>query len=229
MRILCPLLLANLLLFANGVRAAEEEPAPLPPAGTWARYHVVIKGTDAAEQTGELTVKFLGSEQVEGKNCRWIEFRWKFQDWAQVEQYLATEQALRESKLPLHESLKGRVRDDEGPTRDLLPPNCTGPSFVLFWLPGARKAAEQVDETVTVEYQRGRLTSKLGYRTVQRSGPEIDGAPLPAKREYTVWVHPEVPMHLRLRIRGTEGAGPGGTWSHEQTLQDFGQEEESKN
>jgi hypothetical protein len=170
-----------------------------------------------------MTLKFLGSEQRDGQACRWVEIRWKFADFRQIEQFLATEKSLRESRLPLHESLKGRVQNDDDAWIDLSPPDCTGPSYLLLTLPGARQAAEKIEEPQAIEYQRGRLTAQGGYRTIQRNSSKFD------RIEYMVWPHPDVPMgHIRLRIRGTSGEGDAfRRWSREDTLQDFGRDGEN--
>jgi len=223
MRVLRSFLIVGAFLAAD-LRAADDGETALPPPGSWARYHTVHRGPRKSEDIGEMTLRFLGSEIHDGQNCRWIEMRSKFEDFELVEQYLATEQALRENSRPLRHPLKCRVRKDDDDWIELTAPIERDGSNPLLWLPGARRAAEKIEEPRAIEYQRGRLTSAQAYRSIQQFDPKIDDTPEPMRFEHTVWLHPDVPTgHVCLRTLIIIGAGDSAqTWRTEQTLQDFG-------
>ena len=113
-KIAAVLLVGILLAFQTSVHA-EGLLYRLPKDGTWAEYKMEGKGTnrDGSEVTltGTLKLSSVGTAQVDGKPCRWIELKINVkrnkEDFTTIDKLLIPEQQLTVGKKdPLQHILK---------------------------------------------------------------------------------------------------------------------------
>lgn len=166
--------LSLVFVLCNGVQAeepkqpAKETPKPgpqpllqtLPEDGAWVTYFVLMK-TNGNENQAEWTAASVGTKQVDGNPYRWLELSAKSGGSVyRVYKALIPESKFVPGKNPIRDAKEIWVRygnetprrissiRDEDPTLDLL-------------LSGPVSNVKKLDETETVDWQKGRLKCEI--------------------------------------------------------------------
>jgi hypothetical protein len=172
-------------LTACGAADAEDAPADkLPEPGSWVRYYVIATGPNiTGESTSTLTLKFLDRVQEQGRDCRWIELDDEPTSTDEgrsrsVHKLLLPEEALLRETNPCRVGIRGWQQYGQAPPQPVetrfkgkafdMQDIYTGP--LLVFLPGSRAKLRRLDESATVEFQRGRLEQAVVFEGQHKAG-----------------------------------------------------------
>jgi hypothetical protein len=236
----------GLVLLANRLVRAEEEPAKLPKDGWWVRY--VVTGNDQGnndESPMKCTYSLVGSANENGQLCRWIEVKSDrtFDGKKQVDtlKFLVPEKELLQSEKPLNSLVRCWRRIDDGDPGQMTfgqPAGVAG-TYSSVWsadfafgrdliiFPGPQQKLKPVDEQKVIDYQRGRFDVRAGragkFFAARRSMP--DGRKQSIALDFIVWNDPAVApgfaaAKTTVDVRVDDVTVLAGT--SEWTIEDFG-------
>lgn len=145
-----------IIALLSSVASAEGLLYQLPDDGHWVRFEMIVsKWKTPAKSVGKLTLSSVGTEQIDGRKCRWIEIdfdtNWRAQPNKYVCKLLIPEEHLGTGKDPLKHLLKACVKkNDAAPLEgedlhDLLGP--VQHNFVGYLLHGPFKTEEKLEAT----------------------------------------------------------------------------------
>lgn len=176
------------------LRADDAPPAPLPKSGSWARYHVSVTA-GGQDISGKFTLKVLGEEQVNGADCRWVEFKSSVQvegrEEAGVSKILLPSKRLLSGDDPASHVARGWMQQNKDEPR-AFPSEPIVTALLALFLPGRAGGLQDVkalESERTVDCQQGRLVCKgtTGTREVQIQTTKI-------KLTETFWLNEKVPF-----------------------------------
>jgi len=231
-------LLGCLLALSSGSRAeADGLVFKLPEDGSWSSYFTTLKSA-TNEIPGSITIRSVGTEFVDGKDCRWIELSTTFEppegDKSQtIHKLLIPEQYLQKGKRPLEHLVRGWVkRGDEPPERIAVAREgldglglAYGSTSVL--LAGPLKEKKPVDKKRTVNYQHGQLSCSgfTGRLTFENPATKFETI-----IEETVWTSSKLSFGVAAIEGEVEILRDGensGKLTFEVIINDIGQDAES--
>jgi hypothetical protein len=196
-------LMLTFLAFAQDLHA-EGKPAPfysLPADGVWVEYEWKRTPADQKDQQGTMRLSSVGTKDVDGVRCRWIEItvEWKVEDnvrW-QRRKLLVEEKSFADGK-----ALDGCLRDcfhhdDANPNAIRLSRKRIG-EFLRMGFPGDDLALREVKEKEEVQTGLGKFTAR--HVSVGGKGG--------GKQEYQAWLAKDVPFGVaKFEIREPVGDG----------------------
>ena len=210
--------------------------------GDWVRWNWSLKkeavGADQSITIhGKMMLKFLGREQIEGRNHRRIEMVFTGNDFdgkqhELVHQVLVQEEWKDEEKMSLHRPAEMLFQVDGGEVTTRPPrerprwlSQIDEPLDVALDEIGAALEAPQ---PIEVEYQQGKLTDcegKCGKKEVQSSRPDPNGEIRRWERITSAWSHDKLPFGF-TKLESVEKEFHGDRHDETETvelfLQDFG-------
>lgn len=225
MKTVCGTILLAALTFVASVSVAVADGMihELPADGSWVRFDVTGEGQKpggevAISLKGSLTLKSVGREQVDGIDCRWIEFETtlEFQrgdrkgEQTEIFKLLIPEKYLVTGQNPRAHVLKAWKRDAAGATRelDLKGQNAREVESLDELLNGGLVQSEKM-EGVEIKTPGGTFAcTRLNGKESSASG-DID-------LETQTWLTDKVPFgvaaYRHSKIRKRAGESLGGRW-----------------
>ncbi len=211
----------------------------LPADGTWARFDLDTKGTGPGgkESTliGSLTLSSVGTAEVDGEACRWIEIgaegKLDDQTFTDIKKLLIPEKHLGNGKDPLEHLLKVWVKQStvaDGTLRQIEDLKGTGArqlARLRLFLPGPFKTSEKLDK-VAVESK----LEKLEYEGLTAHEKTDHPGNLSLDSTYIIRLHPTAPFGVVTYENTTKverGGQSEGTVTMKLKLVDFGKDAKS--
>ena len=168
---------AILLALTAGTARADGLLYQLPEDGAWVRFEMEVtterNGMETAG-TGSLIMSSFGRTQVNGEDCRWIEFKWQVK-LSEVERTIITkvlipEKYLKKGEDPLEHLVRGWWKFGDGDPIDVK--MARNAYFVPAILGGPLKDVKKLDQEV-IESKLGKLECEglTGYTKYMLLGP----------------------------------------------------------
>ncbi|QDU41886.1 hypothetical protein Mal52_03410 [Symmachiella dynata] len=237
MHALCTLTFMVLLTLVTTTAQAEGLIHQLPEDGAWAQFDIQGKGTDADGSTvtlsGTITMSSVGTAEVDGEQCRWIEVATEGkrddQAFTDIVKLLIPESQLAQGKDPLKHVLKIWHKHSQVPggakqIEDLAGQNAR---YLRKFRPLLHGPFEMVQKL-----EKAPVDSKLGKVDCDgySASGEVEMGTILMNSQYTIRLHKSAPFGVVTWQAETEVSREGqalGTMSTKFKLSDFGKDAKS--
>jgi hypothetical protein len=212
----------------------------LPVDGAWVRFDVDAKGAEPdgseVKMTGALTMSSVGTSDVDGQRCRWIEIAYEStangQPWIEVNKLLIPEKHLGKGKEPLENVVKWWMKHSmvaDGTPQQVKDLKGQGAVYVTRARPmlhGPFQMPEKLDK-VPVESKLGKLECE---GLVAREKTDDTQSKVSYDSKYTIRLHPDAPFGVvtwQHEMKGLRDGQPQRTVNLELKLADYGKNAKS--
>ncbi|QDT46378.1 hypothetical protein Pan258_03970 [Symmachiella dynata] len=237
MHALCTLTFMVLLTLVTSTAQAEGLIHQLPKDGVWVRFDLEGKGTEpngvAVTLSGTITISSVGTTEVDGEQCRWIEISTEGkrddQAFTDIVKLLIPESQLAEGKDPLKRVLKIWHKHSQIPggakqIEDLSGQNARYLQKFRPFLHGPFEKVQKLDK-VPVDSKLGKVDCD-GYSASE----EVEMGTILMNSQYTIRLHKSAPFGVVTWEAETEVSQEGqplGTMITQLKLSDFGKDAKS--